>query len=268
MNLTFSIAAATEAETRVRGYPALVARMLKAATRVSPRMRWRNRRRVRRRASRRSFIYNLRFPGQYYQTETGLNYNYFRDYDPQTGRYVESDPIGLKAGVNTYAYAAADPLTYFDPLGLDIMVITGGVRDGSMNLFGHVGAAVQGYGMASYGNDTPLGSGVLDYLLSQSQFRSQQVTIIPTSPSQDLLAQAFIKKHPNMNDVGKVDNCAVRTSQLINAAGVYTSGSVFPGGVASDAAFLPGATTYFIPQNGPIPQPLLDVLYSYGHHHP
>jgi RHS repeat-associated protein len=44
-------------------------------------------------------------------------YNYFRDYDPSVGRYVESDPIGLEAGVNTYSYVGADPLTYFDPRG-------------------------------------------------------------------------------------------------------------------------------------------------------
>lgn len=61
---------------------------------------------------------NLRFPGQYYDAETGLNYNYFRDYEPGTGRYVESDPIGLMGGVNTYAYVGARPLTRFDPTGL------------------------------------------------------------------------------------------------------------------------------------------------------
>jgi RHS repeat-associated protein len=56
-------------------------------------MHWRNRRRVRRRTSGRSFVYNPRFPGQYYDAETGLNYNYHRDYDPAVGRYIESDPI-------------------------------------------------------------------------------------------------------------------------------------------------------------------------------
>jgi RHS repeat-associated protein len=43
-----------------------------------------------------AFVYNLRMPGQYYDAETGLSYNYFRDYDPATGRYVESDPIGVR----------------------------------------------------------------------------------------------------------------------------------------------------------------------------
>ena len=64
------------------------------------------------------FSYNLRFPGQYYDSETGLHYNYFREYDPYTGRYVQSDPIGLEGGLNTYLYVDADPVDSVDPLGL------------------------------------------------------------------------------------------------------------------------------------------------------
>jgi RHS repeat-associated protein len=63
-------------------------------------------------------VYNLRFPGQYYMAETGLNYNTERDYDPHTGEYSESDPIGLKCGLNTYAYARQNALLYDDPAGL------------------------------------------------------------------------------------------------------------------------------------------------------
>ena len=62
--------------------------------------------------------YNLRFPGQYFDSETGTHYNYFRDYDPRVGRYLQSDPLGLRAGVNTFGYVSQQPLAYIDPLGL------------------------------------------------------------------------------------------------------------------------------------------------------
>jgi len=62
---------------------------------------------------------NLRFPGQYYDAETGLHYNYHRYYDPSTGRYVTADPIGLRGGdANLFAYVANDPINWLDPFGL------------------------------------------------------------------------------------------------------------------------------------------------------
>ena len=63
---------------------------------------------------------NLRFPGQYFDAETGLSYNYFRDYNPVIGRYIESDPIGILEGANhLYAYVGNNPLKWFDPEGLE-----------------------------------------------------------------------------------------------------------------------------------------------------
>lgn len=65
-----------------------------------------------------TYTFNLRYPGQLYDSESGLHYNYFRDYEPGTGRYVQSDPIGLDGGVSTFAYANANPLKNIDPDGL------------------------------------------------------------------------------------------------------------------------------------------------------
>ncbi|WP_236208970.1 RHS repeat-associated core domain-containing protein, partial [Pseudomonas tohonis] len=61
----------------------------------------------------------LRFPGQVADAHSALYYNYFRDYDPETGRYVESDPIGLMGGLNTYGYVMGNPIEFMDPYGLD-----------------------------------------------------------------------------------------------------------------------------------------------------
>jgi RHS repeat-associated protein len=65
----------------------------------------------------------LRFPGQQYDAATGLHYNYFRDYEPGTGRYVESDPIGLFGGKATYAYVGAGPLRRIDPSGEAVVLL-------------------------------------------------------------------------------------------------------------------------------------------------
>ena len=74
--------------------------------------------------------FNLRYPGQYFDEETGLHYNWHRSYDPRTGRYSQPDPIGLEGGWNRFLYAEGNPFSYVDPDGkasLPLIIIGGGM---------------------------------------------------------------------------------------------------------------------------------------------
>ena len=60
---------------------------------------------------------NQRFPGQWFQLESGLHYNWHRHFDPTTGRYIQPDPLGMPDGPSRWAYVNNSPLMYVDPTG-------------------------------------------------------------------------------------------------------------------------------------------------------
>jgi RHS repeat-associated protein len=88
---------------------------------------------------------NLRFPGEYYDAETGLHYNYIRNHNPAIGRFIESDPIGILEGRNhLYARVGNMPTMFVDPYGLEAQVFIWQPVGWGQSSFGHVSTSING----------------------------------------------------------------------------------------------------------------------------
>lgn len=129
---------------------------------------------------------NLRFPGQYFDEETKTHYNYLRDYNPRTGRYLQADPIGLSGGMNLYAYVGGNPFRYYDPYGLDFL--------------------------------DPLW-GAVDFVLPEAvtDFITDDSTVNAVAGFGDSLSFNITKKLRDYWEIGSVDYCSIeyRTGEVV-----------------------------------------------------
>lgn len=183
---------------------------------------------------------NVILPGQIFDGQAGLHANGLRDYDPAVGRYVESDPLGLRAGINTYAYAAGTPMLNIDPSGLDVTV---GYFPGGT---GHVGIGVNSRSVSGlYPDPTAVKysrlltcRGVKGIVLTNGYEKAAKYLVIHTTAAQDAQIQNYVDTALNNNTIYNLcsNQCTNFVRNALEAGGV----SIPPG-----ASFDPIPETFF-----------------------
>jgi RHS repeat-associated protein len=171
--------------------------------------------------------------------ENGLLHMRARFYSPELRRFVNADPIGFGGGLNWYAYAEGDPISFVDPSGLDITVIYNGPTGPSPghpigNPIGHVAVDITGYGVYSYNNKTPPGTSLTSYLERESPRRDSVAYVIQTTPEQDVAALIAVQQSMEEPYSKWTHNCANVVNDALDAAGVplpYGSSPLVPGDI-------------------------------------
>jgi RHS repeat-associated protein len=189
---------------------------------------------------------NIRFPGQYYDAETGLHYNYYRDYDPTIGRYLQPDPIGLAGGVNPYVYALNNPLRFFDPYGLDAFVSLSRGAAG----FGHVGIGVNSANTvglrpvdASLKGRLPALTGIPGVVSADRPEDIESIIHIPLDPSDDEAVRRCIQKRRQNPEYDLDDNsCVDLVRDCLGDLGHPLSNTNFPDDLFREFERFPGAS--------------------------
>ena len=185
-----------------------------------------------------SVAFNLRYPGQYFDEETGFHYNGHRYYDPNTGRYITSDPIGLAGGLNTYAYVGNDPIGYSDETGLnrEIIIWSPMLYDPG-SWFGHV-SSVSGDGINnSFGpNGWDTKFPTKDEYVNRQTIHNGRTgwgLEIGLTPDQDKQFDQCMSQERKDNQEYKklLNNCTTSAQACLWKAGVNFQLSVTPNGV-------------------------------------
>jgi RHS repeat-associated protein len=186
---------------------------------------------------------NLRFAGQYFDSETGLHQNWHRTYDPSTGRYLEPDPIGLAGGLNRFAYVGGNPVNAVDPEGLKTCLLTtvgpAGVRDhaaiytsrgggdGEASLYDPAGA----FGAANGGGSSEIVTGDAASIEAFRNFHRGQHVEATCKETRQEEEEAIIEAAANLPSAAAFQ-CAVMASSALSGQPSFPrveAGTFWPG---------------------------------------
>ncbi len=190
-----------------------------------------------------TYVYNPRFPGQVWDKESNLHYNYFRDYDPVVGRYWQSDPIGLQGGINTYTYVNGNPLRYIDPLGFEAGVTIWQPVGWGESSFGHVSTDINGTTW-SFGPGGMTTMPTKDYR-DKNSFRDGTEVKLKLTPEQEEKLKNCLSK-PQGNYRATDNNCGTPVQSCLRELG-FDTGVVLPVSLGNMLLELPvanGAASY------------------------
>jgi RHS repeat-associated protein len=191
---------------------------------------------------------NFRFPGQYFDEETGLHYNMHRYYNPATGRYMTPDPIGLEGGINLYGFVQNDPVNFVDPWGLYTEIIIWQPVGHGISSFGHISSNVNGtnYSWGPNGWDTKYPN-ASDYADRQGTFREGVGVVLNLTPDQEQrLEECYARKRGEYST--KDNNCAAPHQECLSEVlGTTLTDTLFPvdfGNALLDSSCYKGSIFY------------------------
>ena len=168
---------------------------------------------------------NQRFPGQYADGETGFHQNYFRDYDPSVGRYMERDPIGLGGGMHTYGYVGGNPHRWTDRWGLLTEIIIWAPVGWGQSSFGHVSTNIDGT-TYSFGPDGLTIEPTTDYL-ARNNFRNGVGEVLDLSPAQQKAFEKCLKENKEKYN-SLTNNCQDPPENCLRNLGIDLGSDLLP----------------------------------------